>query len=227
MKLKDIPTIKKRFEKMWFYKDHPNMRENFDFKTEVWSFIEQALTAQREEGKKEVNRNKWFCPHCKVGRNSKGYGGNDKCFHCGSCCYVECAIDYEKDIEQAHKEGKKESTAIYSFPNADYKQGYQKGYRTAKAKPMWTGLEKMAYQKGYRAGLNKLIKSGYKFVKNVGQTGLSTHQVVEKAIDMSKKKGKWGQTGLEIEYCYCGKPVDTGDPDCKEFGLCSEHADDV
>ncbi len=27
--------------------------------------------------------------------------------------------------------------------------------------------------------------------------------------------------------CYCGKPVDTTNPDCVEYGLCEEHAEDA
>lgn len=27
--------------------------------------------------------------------------------------------------------------------------------------------------------------------------------------------------------CYCGKPVDTSDPDCITYSLCEEHASDV
>jgi hypothetical protein len=30
------------------------------------------------------------CPRC-GGNNSKKDGGNERCFHCGSCLYVECA----------------------------------------------------------------------------------------------------------------------------------------
>jgi hypothetical protein len=30
------------------------------------------------------------CPHCKTGTNSPEHGGNDKCFHCGSCGYIGC-----------------------------------------------------------------------------------------------------------------------------------------
>jgi hypothetical protein len=26
------------------------------------------------------------------------------------------------------------------------------------------------------------------------------------------------------EFCYCGKPIDTDNPDCVEFKLCEEHA---
>lgn len=27
--------------------------------------------------------------------------------------------------------------------------------------------------------------------------------------------------------CYCGKPIDTSNPDCVDYQLCEEHADDV
>jgi hypothetical protein len=30
------------------------------------------------------------CPSCKVGKNSRDLGGNDLCFHCDSCGYVQC-----------------------------------------------------------------------------------------------------------------------------------------
>ena len=44
-------------------------------------------SAQTEWSK---DRNKNICPHCKKGKNSKDSGGNNKCFHCDSCPYVEC-----------------------------------------------------------------------------------------------------------------------------------------
>ena len=30
------------------------------------------------------------CPICIVGKNSKADGGNENCFHCGTCGFVEC-----------------------------------------------------------------------------------------------------------------------------------------
>ena len=30
------------------------------------------------------------CPKCKTGKNTKDEGGNERCFHCDSCGYVEC-----------------------------------------------------------------------------------------------------------------------------------------
>ena len=35
------------------------------------------------------------------------------------------------------------------------------------------------------------------------------------------------KTGNLTKKCYCGKPVDTSNPDCVDFNLCKEHADDV
>ena len=32
---------------------------------------------------------------------------------------------------------------------------------------------------------------------------------------------------IKANYCYCGKPIDTSNPDCVEAGLCKEHADDI
>lgn len=64
----------------------------------------------------EENRNKWNCPHCKVGQNSKRDGGNENCFHCGSCWYVECALEFAEMEKQAEK------------------RGYQKGYRAGRKK---------------------------------------------------------------------------------------------
>ena len=39
------------------------------------------------------------CPVCGVGENSIDDGGNDKCFHCGTCGFVECECfnPYTKD----------------------------------------------------------------------------------------------------------------------------------
>lgn len=31
-----------------------------------------------------------LCPQCKTGGNARFKGGNDRCFHCGSCGFVEC-----------------------------------------------------------------------------------------------------------------------------------------
>lgn len=36
------------------------------------------------------NRFTMRCPHCEVGKNSAGAGGNKRCFHCESCAFVEC-----------------------------------------------------------------------------------------------------------------------------------------
>ena len=30
-----------------------------------------------------------------------------------------------------------------------------------------------------------------------------------------------------VDFCYCGKPVDLTNPDCIDFKLCEEHADDA
>lgn len=30
-----------------------------------------------------------------------------------------------------------------------------------------------------------------------------------------------------IETCYCGEPIDESNPDCVDFNLCSDHADEV
>ena len=43
------------------------------------------------------------CPICGVGENSKAYGGNEKCFHCGICGFVECECFYP-DAENPIKE---------------------------------------------------------------------------------------------------------------------------
>jgi hypothetical protein len=56
-----------------------------------------------------------------------------------------------------------------------FKRGYQKGYRAAKAKPMWTGLEKASYQKGYRAGRQYDLRKGYGYLLGdlgIRQTGI-------------------------------------------------------
>lgn len=37
------------------------------------------------------------CPLCTVGHNSKGLGGNDRCFHCDTCGWAACIIDVPKD----------------------------------------------------------------------------------------------------------------------------------
>ena len=34
------------------------------------------------------------CPICGVCENSKDDGGNENCFHCGTCGFVECACFY-------------------------------------------------------------------------------------------------------------------------------------
>jgi hypothetical protein len=33
-----------------------------------------------------------YCPACKFGQNSRAAGGNERCFHCEKCWYVECMI---------------------------------------------------------------------------------------------------------------------------------------
>lgn len=33
------------------------------------------------------------CPKCKKGVNSEPYGGNENCFHCSDCGYIECGED--------------------------------------------------------------------------------------------------------------------------------------
>lgn len=32
------------------------------------------------------------CPHCQTGENSTEHGGNDRCFHCGLCGYIQCNV---------------------------------------------------------------------------------------------------------------------------------------
>lgn len=51
-----------------------------------------------------MNRFKDKCPICRVGRNNKAYGGNKKCFHCGTCGFTECEVfdpRYENPVEAA------------------------------------------------------------------------------------------------------------------------------
>ena len=38
------------------------------------------------------------CPICLVGQNSKGDGGNKKCFHCDRCLFVECEYDTAEEV---------------------------------------------------------------------------------------------------------------------------------
>ena len=80
------------------------------------------------------------------------------------------------------------------------KRGYQKGYRTAKAKPMWTGLEKMAYAKGYRAGRNNAFKNWEIAWKN----GMKIKKVCKRCGGVyygqcicTQPLGKLGQTKLK------------------------------
>jgi hypothetical protein len=46
------------------------------------------------------------------------------------------------------------------------------------------------------------------------------HAIVEDTIAIER-------TGHPKPKCYCGKPVDINNPDCVEFNLCEEHADDA
>jgi len=47
-------------------------------------------------------------------------------------------------------------------------------------------------------------------------------------IYYTKKKGiNLLPSSFESEKCYCGKPIDTTDPDCVEFKLCKDHSQDV
>ena len=43
-----------------------------------------------------MNRFNDKCPIC-GGKNSKQYGGNERCFHCDNCSFVECS--HEDDYE--------------------------------------------------------------------------------------------------------------------------------
>jgi hypothetical protein len=61
----------------------------------------------------------------------------------------------ELAFKRGYTKGKKDGEAIENVEVYSYNKGYAKGLKDAKAKPMWTGLEKMAYQKGYRSGKRK------------------------------------------------------------------------
>ena len=39
--------------------------------------------------------------------------------------------------------------------------------------------------------------------------------------------GEWFSIGSGTKLCYCGSEVDTSNPDCIEFNLCSSHAMDA
>lgn len=59
-----------------------------------------------------ANRFDLRCPHCdKQGVNSKGAGGNNLCFHCGECGFVECEW-----CSPAHESCVAESPAPLSEP---------------------------------------------------------------------------------------------------------------
>lgn len=40
-----------------------------------------------------------LCPICYTGHNSKAYGGNDRCFHCSVCGFVECNFNKDGMVE--------------------------------------------------------------------------------------------------------------------------------
>lgn len=39
--------------------------------------------------------------------------------------------------------------------------------------------------------------------------------------------GKWIEVDSDEELCYCGSRIDETNPDCIEYKLCKEHAEDV
>lgn len=47
-------------------------------------------------------------------------------------------------------------------------------------------------------------------------------------VSVSKKKGiNILPSSFEDKKCYCGNPVDESNPDCVDFNLCKDHAQDV
>jgi hypothetical protein len=52
------------------------------------------------------------CPNCGSKNNSKKDGGNENCFHCGDCWYVECEQDFN---ERSKMEKIKEMISSVSF----------------------------------------------------------------------------------------------------------------
>lgn len=52
-----------------------------------------------------------FCPRCgRANSNSRAAGGNDACWHCGACGYVQCADDagdwhFRKAVQDAAEAG--------------------------------------------------------------------------------------------------------------------------
>lgn len=51
----------------------------------------EAFGAESSTSLARANRFALRCPHCdKEGTNSRDAGGNEKCFHCGDCGFVEC-----------------------------------------------------------------------------------------------------------------------------------------
>lgn len=64
--------------------------------------------------------------------------------------------------------------------------------------------------------VDRFFLSSASLVKNWGSTYLELKKVNNPSVET-----------ITIKKCYCGKPVDTKNPDCVDFNLCAEHADDV
>lgn len=69
---------------------------------------------------------------------------------------------------------------------------------------------------------------------------IATMFAMEKSGLIFETKSEWNSSEYSItdfgraillehlnQTCYCGKPVDTSNPDCVEYNLCKEHSDDV
>jgi hypothetical protein len=58
---------------------------------------------------------------------------------------------------------------------------------------------------------------------------LVTNRIRErrKTKNNEKIKALVNESGSTDNLCYCGKPVDTTNPDCIDYALCKEHAMDV
>lgn len=75
----------------------------------------------------------------------------------------------------------------------------------------------------------------YERVVCVHENPIDTCSDCEKEEEIVKEtayfiEGQWFKivpSTIPMNYCYCGKPVDTTNSDCIEFNLCEDHSDDA
>jgi hypothetical protein len=50
---------------------------------------------------------------------------------------------------------------------------------------------------------------------------------MEYKLNLTDEEEKWFEIDSDNKLCYCGKPIDTTNPDCVTYSLCEEHQYDV